>query len=121
MSHRKETKKKLPKKSNIMNDDGKYSCTHCDSTGSIVVFDKLPLENPTMIGSDLEGSCRVCRGMGYTLVPNENSCYHEYLQKDFKFIEYYRSLGIIYGYNTVTCHKCGHVTRLQNDSKQISS
>jgi hypothetical protein len=100
-----------------MSDDDKYPCTHCKCTGYIVVFEKLPLENPTLHASDLKGVCRVCRGLGYTFVPNENSCYHEYLTNGFKFIEDYRSLGIIYGYHTATCHKCGQVTKLHSDSR----
>ena len=60
----------------------KYQCTHCNGTGTIIVFDKLPLENATLDSRDLKGTCRVCKGFGYTFVPNENACYHEYLAKE---------------------------------------
>lgn len=95
----------------------KYPCTHCDHTGYVNVFEKLPLENPTLgSGSDLKGACRVCRGAGYTYTPNDTTCYHEYIGKDFRFIEEYRALGIIYGYHTATCHKCKKTVKLLNDS-----
>ncbi len=99
----------------------KYQCTHCNGTGTIIVFDKLPLENATLDSRDLKGTCRVCKGFGYTFVPNENACYHEYLAKDFKFIEDYRSLGIIYGYQIASCHKCGFVNRLKNETTYANS